>query len=124
MKPVSFFASSDVVVIDRDPEMADYSNPRGEIHGFASFVYAEDVHGNRRRLWVHSSRIEKEAMQLAESLALSLQVRLNSLGKLPVGWDNWQDARPAYGSIAYQQYGQDDDLELERREADEEPWGW
>jgi hypothetical protein len=119
MKVTNFFAASDLAVIDRDPEMADMSNPRGEIIGYASYVYADSEHGDRRRKPVTVSRWEKDAMEPAEALARSLNARL-AAGKMPVGFDRWEEARPGYGSDAYVEYGQADDVALERREAEEE----
>lgn len=115
MKVSQFFAMSELAVVDVNPEMADMSNPRGEIVGYASFVYADSEHGDRRRLYVRSSRWDDEAMAPANKLADALNARL-AAGKLPIHFDRWEDARPGYGSAAYVEYGQDDDLELERRE--------
>lgn len=47
-----FFAGTDLVVVGTNPEMADYSNPRGEIIRSAAYVYATDAAGNRRRMYV------------------------------------------------------------------------
>ena len=115
MKVSNFFAACDMVVVDVDPEMADMTNPRGEIHGYAAYVYADSERGDRRRLFVKSSRWEDEAICPADTLARSLNARL-AAGKLPVGFDRWEAARPCYGSDAYVEYGQADDLELERME--------
>ena len=41
MQVTTFTAYSDIVVIGQDAEMADYSNPRGYIYGFAAYVRAE-----------------------------------------------------------------------------------
>jgi hypothetical protein len=35
----------------------------------------------------------------------------------------WDDDRPEYGSEAYIAYGQYEDVELEKREAQDEAWG-
>lgn len=121
MRVSNFFAATDIVVIGSDPEMADISNPRGEIHGFASFVYADSERGDRKSVFVKTAGSEADAMAPAEKMAAALNVRLAN-GKLPTGFDRWQDARPAYGSKAYMEYGQEDDLMLERREAEEEGW--
>lgn len=119
MNPVAFFAATDIVVIDTNPEMADYTNPRGEIYGHAAYVYAEDARGNRRRLCCKTARLEEDCLPFVERMAAALNVRLAD-GKLPVAFDYWETARPAYGSDAYIEYGQDDDIELERREAEDE----
>jgi hypothetical protein len=112
----TFFAATDLVVVGTNPEMADYDNPRGNIIRSAAFVYAEDARGNRRRLWV-TTGFEFEVLPKAEALAAALVARLKNLGKLPVGFDRWADARPAYGSDAYDPQ---DEIDLERREAEDE----
>jgi len=122
MRVTEFFAACDLCVVDVNPEMADMANPRGEIHGYASFVYATFERGDRRRLFVKSSRWEDEAIAPADTLARALMARLAN-GKLPVGFDRWEECRPCYGSPAYIEYGQEDDLMLERKEAEEEAWG-
>lgn len=118
MQPIEFFARTDIVVIGTNPEMADYSNPRGDIHGHAAYVVAEDAHGNRACLHAGTSRFEADVLPHAEQLAAALNARL-ALGKLPVGFAGWSADRPAYGSEAYAAYGAFDDLMLERREAEE-----
>lgn len=113
MQPTHFFAAADTVVIDYNPEMADYDNPRGEIMGYAVYVYAEDAAGNRVRTHVASSRWIEEFMPRAVQLAAALNARL-AAGKLPVGFSRWEQARPAYGSDAYLEYGAADDIAWER----------
>lgn len=114
-----FFAATDLVVIGTNPEMADYDNPRGEIIGYAAYVYADSVSGDRRRLFVKTAHWESEVLPQAERMAAALNARL-AAGRLPVAFDRWDEARPAYGSDAYVAYGQHDDLMLERQEAQEE----
>jgi hypothetical protein len=100
MIPVEFTAYTDIVVIGQNPEMADYDNPRGDIHGFASYVVAEAENGERRCRLVKVSRWEAEALPAAQRQADALNVRLAN-GKLPVAFDRWQQDRPAYGSAAW-----------------------
>lgn len=119
MQPIEFFAITDIVVIGTNPEMADYSNPRGSIHGHAAYVVAEDDRGNRARLHVDTARFEADVLPKAERLAAALNARL-AAGKLPVAFESWASDRPAYGSDAYIAYGAHDDLMLERREDEEE----
>lgn len=119
MQPIAFFAATDIVIIGTNPEMADYDNPRGHIHGHAAFVIAEDKAGNRRRFDVDTGHFESDVLPQAERLAEALNARL-AAGKLPVAFDRWYDARPAYGSDAWQAYGEYDELMLERREAEDE----
>jgi hypothetical protein len=111
-----FFAATDLVVVGTNPEMADYDNQRGDIIRSAAYVYAEDARGNRRRLHV-ATGWESEVLPKAEALATALTARLANLGKAPVGFDRWHDARPAYGSDAYDP---EEEIMLERREAEDE----
>jgi hypothetical protein len=113
-KPVDFLAQTDIVVVGRNPEMADYDNPRGDVHGFASYVRAADAAGNTRMLFVKTALFEAEALEPAEALARVLTKRLINFGKLPVGFERWEPGRPVYGSDAYLEYGADEDLAFER----------
>ena len=117
--PVVFFATSDLCIIGSNPEMADFTNPRGHLYGEAAYVAAEDAAGNRCRLHVLTDASRIAALEPAEAMAAALNARLAN-GKLPVAFASWLSDRPAYGSDAYVQYGQDDDLALERREAEDE----
>ena len=117
-----FHASNEIVVTGTNPENADYTNPRGEIYGFAAVVYADNNFGDRRVTRVGVFHSARDADAAAEKVAAALTARFEKLGKLPVGFDSWATARPAYGSDAYIAYGADDDLALERREAEEEAW--
>lgn len=112
MKPRFFFASSDIVVIDHNPEMADYDNPRGELYGYAAYVVAEDEFGHRCRLYVETLPCgygERRAMESADRVARALIARLQT-GRLPVAFDRWETISPAYGSHAYIEEGCEDDL--------------
>jgi len=120
-KPVAFHAAADVVVLFCDPERADYVNRRGEVYGYRAYVIAEDAKGNRVSLPVGAAtHFEQDALAPAVVLADRLQSRLDKLGLPPVRFAEWRETRPAYGSDAYIEYGQADDVALERVEADEE----
>ena len=106
---ISFYVQSSVVVIGTNPEAADISNPRGDIFGEVIAIYAANPHGDTRYLPVD---ISKEA---AERMVVNLGVRAD-LGRLPAAFSQWQVGRPQYGSDAYIEYGQDDDVALERAE--------
>jgi hypothetical protein len=115
MQVTTFTAYSDIVVIGQDAEMADYSNPRGYIYGFAAYVRAESESGDTRVNHVCTDRWEAAAVAKAEAQAAALNARL-ALGKLPVGFNSWKAGRAVYGSEAYEAYGQADDLDLDRNE--------
>lgn len=120
MNPTHFDTYTDIVVIGSNPEMADYDNPRGHVYGFAAYVRAVSEHGDTRVLHVATERCERDALAAAEVLAERLNARLHNLGKLPVAFDTWQEGRAVYGSDAYVEYGQADDVALEARELADE----
>jgi hypothetical protein len=115
----TFDNTSMVVVVGHNPENADITNPTGAIHGVLNFVRAYNEHGDTRELAVTSGSLDP--MLAAMTLADRLNRRM-SLGKLPVGFDLWPAGRPIYGSDAYVEYGQADDLAIEERERDDERW--
>ena len=116
-----FRSGADIVILGQDFEAADYDNPRGHIYGFSAFVQAVSVHGDTRVLRVAAGLIEAEVMAKADAVAAALNARLAN-GKLPVAFDRWEDGRAVYGSEAYVEYGQEEDLAWEARAAEEEVW--
>ena len=70
-KPLYFFPMTDLVIVGQNPEMADYSNPRGDIFREAAYVVAEDAKGYRVRLHV-ATGWESEVLPLAEREAACL----------------------------------------------------
>lgn len=109
MKPTFFYAQTDIVVVGHDNEMADYSNPRGEIFGSAAYVVAEDAKGYRVRKYITTKYRDDEALAVAERQAIALNLRLSG-GKLPVAFDRWEHYHPAYGSDAYVESGEEQNL--------------
>lgn len=113
---MNFYTQNEIVVIGHNPEMADMSNPRGEIHGLRWLVVAANDYGDTWEMAVTGTVPQVEAERMAERL----QTRWDTLGKLPVGFASWPRGRAVYGSEAYVAYGQADDLAWERRcDADE-----
>ena len=121
MKIAYFDACTDIVVIDQNDEMADFDNPRGYIYGFLGYVQAVSPRGDTRIMYLSSGRWEKDVLAEAQAQAAALNARL-ATGKLPVAFDTWQAGRALYGSDAYIEYGQAEDLELEARELADEAW--
>jgi hypothetical protein len=123
---IAFESVSSVVVIGQDAEMADYGNPRGYRYGLSFAVRARNEHGDTWEQHVVTGSHHDEAAMAArtERVCAALQARLANLGKLPVDAARWQQGRAVYGSAAYEAYGQDEDVALERREAEEEAWGF
>jgi hypothetical protein len=116
---MNFYVHSDIVIIGQNPEMADYTNPRGDVHGLRWYVVAANERGDTREVTVTTGP-KGCPRTAAETLAARLQTRWDTLGKLPVGFEAWPAGCPVYGSDAYVEYGQDDDLAWERRcDADE-----
>lgn len=111
-----FDVGTDLVVTGTNPELADISNPRGEIFGFRPWIRASNLHGDTRVLYLPVRAVESAAVDSARPLADALQRRLDNLGKLPVNFDSWVEGRPIYASEAYVEYGAADDLALERLE--------
>ena len=121
-----FSAASRYVVTGTNPQMADYDNKRGEIYGLAYYVQASNAHGDtwELHLFIAAVGMDADSAPKAERVAAALQARLDNLGKLPVNAAQWQQGRAVYGSDAYVEYGQDDDVALERREAEDEALGF
>jgi len=107
--PERFYGNTEVVVIGHNPEMADMDNPRGEIYGYAGYIYAADHRGARVRLYFAPQYCEKDLMDNMDKIVAALTARLAS-GKLPVLFSQWERYRPEYGSEAYQQDGGEEEL--------------
>lgn len=120
---LTFQTDSEIVVMEYSAEHADYDNPMGALHGVACYLAAFNEHGDRVRCHVKTV-LQYDAVRLLASLerqAAALQARF-AAGKLPVAFAQWEQARPVYGSDAYVEYGQADDLAWEAREAADEAW--
>lgn len=88
-------------------------------------VVAEDELGNRWRHHKAFSGVEvvdcvdhsffKDVRPAARDQAYALVDRIVAAGEIDL--DRWSESRPAYGSTAYLQYGQDDEIAWERAQA-------
>lgn len=127
MKPVYFYPHADIVPMGQNPEMADIDNPRGYSYGYATYVYAEDGFGRRRRLYVETLPCgfgERRALERADRMVKALAARLLG-GRLPVAFDRWETVSPAYGSYAYIEEGGEEELiAWEQRALEDELNGW
>ena len=104
-----------------------------EYHAEVFYVLAEDKAGNR---WSHNARfagckvefdyedginrffdVRPEATAAAERLL----ARMKAAGRINLA--HWTEARPCYGSSAYEAYGQHDDIAWEKRCNEEERMG-
>ena len=121
---LTFDVTSLIVVVGTNPEMADVTNPRGELYGLSFAVRAVNERGDtwEKHVATGSPWQEKELEAQAKKVAEALQVRLDRLGRLPVGFAQWSPGRAVYGSQAWEEYGNDEEMALERREAEEEGW--
>jgi hypothetical protein len=110
------FVATDIIVIERNPEFADYSNPNGEVYGYRADVIAEAPDGSR---WVYSHkswtvRWEREAIEQAEPFRAKVAHSLRN--GTPLNAAHWDAIQPAYGSPAYQQGGYEADYARQERE--------
>jgi hypothetical protein len=103
----TFFARSDLVVVDYTSENADMDNPRGAIYGESWYVVCENRKGRRWASRLSYSNAE-EANERASASAdfLAQGKRLDQA--------NWFEIDPCYGSEAYQAQG----IEAQRCEQD------
>lgn len=95
---MTVFVRSDLAVVGYNPENADLDYPNGEIVREVFYLVAEDARGNR---WQWGS-FSSERVAEAAYLTLAPPVFL------------WEATRPAYGSEAYVEHGQADDLAWEK----------
>lgn len=79
--------ASELAIVDFDPEMADMSNPNGQIIGEVWFFMCTDDKGNRKRsseIYNCIETIKRVAIQKVD--------------------DSWYDMDPEYGSEAYEEW--------------------
>lgn len=104
------------VVVARNPEMADMSNPNGEVYGTRYDVRVETESGNR---WVYtgaswvSRHDPAEAERQAEFFAARVNGALRVSGGAALDERYWEETNPVYGSLAY---------EAEGAEAEQDAW--
>lgn len=100
--------------------------PTEPVVEYLPILYAQNAYGDRRMCFLSSKAVRACDIHLAEDMAdrcAHAQAARAAKGLLPVGFAtgaHWCDARPVYGSDAYVDYGQADDLAWEaRQDADE-----
>lgn len=115
--------------VDSDLYQAGHSCDGHPYTAEAYFVMAEDATGNR---WRHHATFKgcttysgeetdgetvfTDVRVEAEAKVDRLLARIQAAGGV-IDLAHWSEARPAYGSDAYQAYGQYDDWMTERKEA-------
>jgi hypothetical protein len=114
-KITQFYVVPLEVIIGRNSENADMSNPQGYTYGTNALLVASNEYGDTWETSAGSALYSQDILPKAQALADRLNARL-ALGKLPIGFDEWVQGRAVYGSDAYVAYGQDDEVALERRE--------
>jgi hypothetical protein len=115
IKPLEFVGSTVAVLTTYTGHDGFPCEPVAE---FLPVVYAHTPHGDRKGLYLGKARhAEHLAQSAADKTAAALTAR-HAGGRMPVGFGGpaWFDARPVYGSDAYVEYGQMDDLATEARE--------
>jgi hypothetical protein len=88
--PWELTTASDITIVGKDVEMADYDNPQGFVYGLAYYITAEDAKGNRRVCTSHHCDSQDEVDAIMHCLD---------------GWspeeDDWIVTTPHYGSESY-----------------------
>ncbi len=98
MERFTITVASDLAVVGYNPERADLDCPRGELVAEVFFLQATNARGDRREFGSFESAEEAE-----RSIRLAPPVNL------------WPSGRPEYGSLAYQAYGEADQMAAEGR---------
>jgi len=97
---------SNLEVVDHNPEMADWDNPRGEVIAEVFHLQATNARGDRR---VWGSFLEQSVAEAAIPFAPPV-----------IEWDR---TRPEYGSQAWMQYGEAGQIHSESRHLAAEQMG-
>lgn len=104
MEHISLATVWNVVVTDElrvvryDPEMADMDHPNGEIVETRFYLQATNSHGDRRRIGCFVTEADAECYFWHAAP--------------PV--DDWDEDFPEFGSLAYEEYGIDLEMQAER----------
>jgi hypothetical protein len=113
-----FSIASEPVVVGSNPEMADMDNPRGYVFGESVCIVAENDKGYRKVFHFGTARWAGNVTAAAEKQVEAMNARAKYLHLLPVGFAQWPECRPCYGSDAYCAEGiEEQDAEIERAEA-------
>ena len=108
-KRYSVGIGSEYRVVRWDPEYADMDHPNGEIVDEVFFAIAEDENGNRWS-WGGANTLEQAEFEYLHFAP-------------PVEFGGWTEFYPVYGSKAWMQYGEADEMARESRQNEAEGWG-
>lgn len=102
---LTFGIIDNLVIIGSNPEMADMSNPNGNIEGLAHSIVAETPKGRRfvhnATAITHNGYADSDmTVERLERLSTYLNATHPSLDA-----DCWTEIQPCYGSPAYQEGG-------------------
>ena len=102
---LTFGITNDLVIIGSDPEMADMSNPHGNIEGLAHYIVAETPKGRRfahsATAYTHNGYADSDiTVERLERLAAHLNATHPALDA-----DCWTEIQACYGSPAYVEGG-------------------
>ena len=102
---LTFGIINDIVIIGSNPEMADMSNPNGNIEGLAHYIVAETPKGHRfahnATAITHNGYADSDiTVERLERLAAHLNATHPSLDA-----DCWTEVQASYGSAAYVEGG-------------------
>ena len=102
---LTFGITNDLVIVGSNPEMADMSNPHGNIEGLAHYIVAETPKGRRfahnATAITHNGYADSDiTVGRLERLAAHLNATHPSLDA-----DCWTEVQASYGSAAYVEGG-------------------
>ena len=102
---------ADVTVVCCDPEMADYSNPRGEIYGDRFFLRVSNGLGQ-----AYTTRYYPDHYKTMESAAHRLALLIEAGTVNPHSNAKLHLDSPVYGSRKWAEHGEADELMWEKKE--------
>jgi hypothetical protein len=103
-----------LVVVDVNPENADYTNPRGERHGEVYHIAVSNKYGRR---WM--SRDSFVNRELAEWCVTDIDRDINVKGNKLLPREYWPEIQPVYGSPCYVNECWEEDTIAWEKELDE-----
>lgn len=102
---LTFGMTNDIVILGSNPEMADMSNPQGNIEGLSHYIVGEAPDGRR---FVHSAFALTHNGYAENDMTIERLKRLvDYLNANHPALDpyHWEEMQAAYGSEAYQRDG-------------------